>query len=106
MVGATKTPLRKSTTAVRVRRLAAAIAILFIFDAVSIGARSAMGPQRGVSEPITEVEAREVGSAATFRSFGKTGRFFRVAGVKMGSGRRSDSRSPSGSLTPHTDPVC
>ena len=85
MVGATKTPLRKSTTAVRVRRLAAAIAILFIFDAVSIGARSAMGPQRGVSEPITEVEAREVGSAATFRSFGKTGRFFRVAGVKMGA---------------------
>ena len=27
-----------------------------------------------------------------------------VAGVKIGSGSRSDSRSPAGSLTPHTDP--
>ena len=29
-----------------------------------------------------------------------------VAGVKIGSGSRSDSRSPGGSLTPHTEPFC
>ena len=29
-----------------------------------------------------------------------------VAGVKIGSGRRSDSTSPFGSPTPHTRPVC
>ena len=29
-----------------------------------------------------------------------------VAGVKIGSGRRSDSRSPAGSLMPQTDPLC
>jgi hypothetical protein len=29
-----------------------------------------------------------------------------VAGVKIGSGRRSDSRNPDGSLIPHTEPLC
>ena len=29
-----------------------------------------------------------------------------VAGVKIGSGSRSDSRSPAGSVTPQTLPVC
>ncbi|MEK6323306.1 MAG: hypothetical protein AABN33_16820 [Acidobacteriota bacterium] len=85
MAGTTNASLRKTTSAVSMRRLAAAIAILFIFVAVSIGARSVMGRQKGISEAVTEVEAREVGSAATFRSFGKTGRFFRVAGVKVGA---------------------
>lgn len=85
MAATTNATLRKTTSATRMRRGAAAMAILLIFVAVSIRARSVMGRQTGASDAVTEVETREVGSAASFRSFGGTGRFFRVAGVKAGS---------------------
>ena len=76
-------------------------------DAARFGVGGALRvkPQRQVADAVEHALADDLGGCVFFADVDVVAGLAFVAGVKMGSGRRSDSFIPLGSRMPHTSPV-